>query len=81
MNELQAELERFRRDAQYYEDQLHELVEKYPERWIAILNEQVVGTSRDYDDLLRQLQENGIALERIFIELLTRQEEVFILYS
>lgn len=49
MQEKQAEIRRFHRDVDYYQAHREELLKQYPEQWVAIFNEQVVGADPDYD--------------------------------
>ena len=79
MHELQAELQRFKRDTQYYEAHWEELLTQYPEQWIAVFNQQVVGAAPDFEQLLVMLEQSGIPVERTLIEHVTRKEELLIL--
>jgi Family of unknown function (DUF5678) len=79
VQEKQAELRRFRNDALYYEAHREELLQKYPEQWIAVLNEEIVGADADFDGLLQQLDKKGVPAERVFIEHATRKDELLIL--
>ncbi len=79
MQDVQAELERFGKDTEYYEVHYEELLAKYPEQWVAIFNEEVVGASADYDQLLADLQAKDIPIERALFKHLTRKEEIWIL--
>jgi Family of unknown function (DUF5678) len=79
MHELQAELQRFKRDTQYYEAHREELLTQYPEQWVAIFNQQVVGAAPDFEQLLALLEQSGIPVERTLIEHVTRKEELLIL--
>jgi phosphoserine phosphatase len=79
MHELQAELQRFKRDTQYYEAHREELLTQYPEQWVAVFDQQVVSAAPDFEQLLEMLEQNGIPLERTLIEHVTRKEELLIL--
>jgi hypothetical protein len=79
MHELQAELQRFKRDTQYYEAHREELLTQYPEQWIAVFNQQVVGAAPDFEQLLAVLEQSGIPVERTLIEHVTRKDELLIL--
>jgi len=81
MHELQAELQRFKRDTQYYEVHREELLTQYPEQWVAVFNQQVVGAAPDFDQLLSLLEHSSIPAERTLIEHVTRKEELLILRS
>ena len=72
-------LQRFQRDIDYYEGHREELLDQYPEQWIAIFNEEVAGTDYDAERLLAQLEEQGTPLDRALIKRLTTKEELFIL--
>jgi hypothetical protein len=79
MHELQAELQRFKRDTQYYEAHREELLTQYPEQWIAVFNQQVVGAAPDFEQLLAMLEQSDVPVERTLIEHVTRKEELLIL--
>jgi hypothetical protein len=81
MNQVQAELERFKKDTAYYEAHHEELLKKYPEQWVAILNQQVVGISPEYEPLLTQVEKNGLPIERTLFKHLSQKEENWILAS
>ncbi len=79
MQERELELKRFKRDTKYYQDHQEELLEQYPEQWVGIFNEQVVGTAPDFDQLLDDLQAKGIPVGKTLVEHLTRKDELLIL--
>lgn len=72
-------LQRFQRDIDYYESHRAELLDRYPEQWVVIFNEQVAGTDHDVERLLARLEEQGTPLESALIKRLTTKEELFIL--
>lgn len=77
--ETRAQLERFTRDTEYYEAHREELLDRYPEQWIAVYEQQVIGAAQDPDDLLEQLQGRNIPIEHAVFQRLTRKEELWIL--
>ena len=79
MNQVQAELQRFKRDTAYYEAHHAELLARYPEQWVAIYNQQIVGVAPDYEQLLDELQAQGCAVGHALVEHLTRHDELLIL--
>lgn len=79
MNQIQAELQRFKKDTAYYEAHHDELLEKYPEQWVAIYNQQVVGASPHYERLLDEVETRGYSVGHVLVHYLTRHDEVFIL--
>lgn len=70
---------RFQQDVDYYESCYEELLLQYPEQWVAILNQTVVGSDTDLDRLLSRLNSEGIPIEKALIEHVTAEEEVLIL--
>lgn len=66
-------------NAEYYEAHYDELLEQYPERWVAIYNQEVVGTASDARKLLTRLKQERLPLRKVLVKHLTREEEVFIL--
>lgn len=77
--QVQQELERYRRDAFYLEQHREELLRQYPEQWIAIYHQQVVGAANDLRRLIRQLERKGIPPGEVFEEFLTNKDELLIL--
>ena len=81
MMHVQRELERFGSDAEYLDRHRQELLGRYPERWVAIYNHQVVGAAKDLKGLIRQLERKGIPPASAYREYLTAKEELLILAS
>ena len=79
MKQSQRELQRFQRDVDYFQAHQEELLSKYPDQWVAIYNQQVVGAAQDPEQLLDQLEEQGIPIEHALFEHLSTKEELWIL--
>lgn len=79
MTELRTELERFQRDIDYFEAHQQELLHQYPDAWVAIFNEQIVGKHTEFEQLLTDLEERGIPIEKVLVRHLTTREELLIL--
>jgi hypothetical protein len=79
VNKVQAKLQRFKRDTAYYEAHQEELLEQYPEQWVAIYNERVVGADVDLPHLLTTIKENGISPGQALVEYVTSKDEILIL--
>jgi len=58
MQEKQAALRRFHQNVEYFHVHWRELLKRYPEQWVAILDEEIVGVNPDYADLLDELKAN-----------------------
>ena len=52
--------EEHRRDRQYFGAHREELLEKYPDQWVAVFREEVVAVDRDWRVVGRKLDEMGI---------------------
>ena len=75
----QLELGRFTQDMLYFDQHRHELLQQYPEHWVAIYNQQVVGAAKDLKRLIKQLERKGIPPSQVFREYLTDQADLLIL--
>ena len=74
-----AQLQRLRRDAEYYHAHYEELLARYPEMWVAIYEEEVVGAAADLRDLLLSMNERGIPRGRGLVEYLAREPRLLVL--
>lgn len=79
--QVRQELERFHADADYFDRHRQELLQRYPERWVAVYNQEVVASAKDIKRLVRQLERKGIQPGRTYREYLTAKEELLILLS
>jgi len=77
--QVPAELERYRIDTSYLEEHRAELLSRYPGRWVAIYNQEVVGADKDPRRLIRQLERKGIPPGEVVREYLTDKEDLLIL--
>ena len=59
----------------YYETHYEELLEQYPEKWVAIYNQKVVGTDSDGRQLLISLKKEGFPLRKVLVKHLTHEGE------
>jgi hypothetical protein len=77
--QAQQELDRFRQDMLFLDGHRDELLRRYPERWVAVYNGEVVGAAKDPKRLIRQLERKGIPPGEVYREYLTDREELLIL--
>jgi hypothetical protein len=77
--QVQQELERYRSDALYLEEHRRELLKQYPDRWLAVYDQHVVGASKDIKRLVAQLQRKGIPASHTVVRYLTDKDELLIL--
>ena len=67
-------LQRHRRDIDFYRARRDELLQQYPEQWVAILDQAVIASDADPWRLLATLEERGLPVERILFQHLTQHE-------
>jgi hypothetical protein len=79
VSEHQAQSRRFQRDIEFYEAHRDQLLEQYPEQWVAIFNQHVAGVDPDVDRLLASLHERGIPTASALIEHLTIDDDLLVL--
>ena len=68
-----------KQESAYYEAHQQELLERYPEQWIAISDQEIIGVAPDPRDLLVELKNKGNPLRKVLVKHLTAKEEVWIL--
>ena len=79
IQEIQKDLERFGRDAEYFDRHRHEFLQQYPEQWVAVYHQQVVGAAEDPKRLVKLLERKGIPPGLVFREYVTDKEDLLIL--
>ena len=77
--QVKEELQRFGADIEYLQEHREELLGRYPERWVAVYNLQVVAAARDIKTLIRKLDRKGVPPEHTYCEYLTDNEPLLIL--
>ena len=73
---IKAELKRFGEDHKYFSDRYRELLERYPEHWIAVYNKEVVGADTDFRRLGEDLMARGYPLEKLAVNKATAEKVV-----
>ena len=63
------------KDVKYYNNNYYELLARYPEQWIGILDQQVVESAASEDELIAQLKAKGFRWDFVFRSHLTEKEE------
>ena len=77
--ERKANLERYHKDAVWFGAHVQELFEKYPDHWVGVHQEQVVGASRDLDELLRSIKASGFPPGMVFLDFLSSDSAPWVL--
>jgi hypothetical protein len=66
--EAQRDHERFRTDALYFDAHREDMLNRFPEHWVAIYYEKLVGVAKGYRDLLIQLTSSGVPVGAAYIQ-------------
>ena len=66
------------KDVKYHDENYHDLLAQYPEQWIGILGQQVVGAATSEDELIAQLKARGFSWDLVFRRHMTESEEILI---
>lgn len=53
---------------------LEELLQQYPDQWIAVYRKDIIGNDKDLLRLVRKLRTSGAPLKHIALEMLSREE-------
>jgi hypothetical protein len=65
MTSTETRIDDHGRDVEYYEAHYLELLAQYPDQWIAIINQEVVGASDDAFELVAELKAGGIPADEV----------------
>jgi hypothetical protein len=76
---VQQDLERYNRALDYYIAHYEEPLQAYPESWVAIYGERVVGADPDHGHLVQDLRRRGIPPNYSFIEFVSAEPIEFVL--
>ncbi len=66
------------RNRLFYEAHREELLRQYPEQWVAIFEERVVGVNEEFDRLLEDLRARGVPVEFARFEHLTTKDDILL---
>jgi len=65
--EIARSLDRFRSNIRYFDTTYQTLREKYPDKFVAIHNQEVVGHGRNFSQLVESLNKENIDTGEVFI--------------
>ena len=74
-----AELKIFTEDQLFFDEMYHEFLERYPDKWVAVYNKEVIGVDEDFRRLLKSLKASGYPLRRLAINRVTAEDANWIL--
>ena len=72
----EQELDSFTRDAIYADTHREELLRQYPEQWVGVYHERVVGAAKTSKQLVRLLEKQGIPPGQTYFHYATEHEIV-----
>ena len=78
---IAAEFEQFKKNITFYDENKKKISRKFPEMWIGVSNQSVVGTARDLSDLITKLENKGIDPSATYIQFATRKKFPLVLAS
>ena len=81
MTGAEVRIEAHGRDVEYYEAHYRELLAQYPDQWIAIMEQEVVGAADDAFELVAELKARGIPADRVLRRHMGTGSELLILAS
>lgn len=70
VEKILKEFEKFKANTDFFRDNHKFLVEKYPNKWVAIQDEGVVATSRSLKGLMSIMKKAGIETETCYVQFL-----------
>ena len=79
MRSAEASIDRHSRDVDFYEAHYQELLARYPDQWIAIMDQEVVGVADDAFKLVAELKAEGVPADRVLRRHMGTGSELLIL--
>ena len=76
--QVDQELERYTGDMVYFDEHRQELLEQYPERWVAVYDKRVVGAAKSLKRLISKLKKEGIPPGQVYREYVTKDDILLI---
>ena len=81
IEEVQAALEHFRKDGEYFEVHHTDFLRQYPDQWVAVYEEQFIAADPNLERLVRTLVEKGLPPEHSVVRYLNSEEETLLLHG
>ena len=73
----QANLERFHANVVWFDSHYDELLAKYPDQWVGICDEKVIGASPDLENLMVKMKANNQPLKHTFFDFLDSKQTIW----
>ena len=78
---LHRELKRFRRAARLLSSHHRRLIEKYPNQWIAVYDDDVIASGATLDAVLKEVARKKVPQERTIVHFVEKDQRTMILCS
>ena len=72
-------LTQFTRDCQFIDSKIEELTNQYPDRWVVVYHEEVIGTGKNFRNLMWRLRRKGIDTSQVATRFLNTEPRPLIL--
>jgi len=79
LEEIREGLAQFNKDHNWLSEYHAELLEKYPDQWVAVFKEKIVGAGPDLNQIIEDLRGQGIDTGRVAISLIETNPRPLIL--
>lgn len=76
-----AEMNQFKKDIEFLESRSKDLIKKYPDHWVAVYEEKLVGSNKDFSALFSELKKNEIPTNKTVIRFLSTKPIKIILFQ
>ena len=76
--QVKTATDQYREDAQYFEQHRQELLNEYPDHWLAVYAGRVAATASTLPRLVRCLEKQGLPRGQVFVEYLSRDPDLLI---
>ena len=67
-----------RQNVEFFDSNYQKFIEDYPERWVAVLNREVIDTDPDMRELVDRIHDRGVPLRTTFINFVTAKKTKWI---
>ena len=76
--EVDSSLAQYRKEREFCEAHYKELLEEYPDQWIGILDEKVMGVAETSDALLAKFKAEGIPTNFMYVQRLATKPKILV---
>ena len=77
--DIARELKEFSRSTRSLDKQLPDLVDRYPDQWVAVLDGKVRAHGRTFEEVMQKIDQEGLPRKRTLVRFLERDPRAMIL--